>query len=204
MNIPLVLVLILIVVVISNEGFRRVHWREKYLFNPYAISKGRSVAGIFSHFWFHADWQHLLFNMFSLFTLGGVLEEKWVDEYTVVKGDGYFLAVYLFGGVAATLIPYYRHRDNPNYRSLGASGAVSAVVFAAILWEPTMKLSLLFIPIPIPAYWFGPLYLALEYYAMRRGNSNIANDGHISGALFGIFFVALLAPSKLSTFLSYF
>jgi membrane associated rhomboid family serine protease len=204
MNIPIVFVLIFLVVIISNEGFRRTYWRNKYLFNPYAISNGRSLEGIFSHFWFHADWQHLLFNMISLFMLGGLLEEIWVNEYSLIKGTSYFLAVYLFGGVAATVIPYYRHRNNPNYRSLGASGAVSAVVFATIIWEPNMRLGLLFIPIPIPAYLFGPLYLAFEYFAMRRGNSNIANDGHISGALFGILFVAFLEPLKITAFLSNF
>jgi membrane associated rhomboid family serine protease len=78
------------------------------------------------------------------------------------------------------------------------------VVFAMILWEPKMRLGLLFIPIPIPAYIFGPLYLLFEYIAMKRGNTGIANDGHISGALFGILFVLLLSPNKAYEFIDNF
>jgi membrane associated rhomboid family serine protease len=87
------------------------------------------------------------------------------------------------------------------YRSLGASGAVSSVIFALILWKPNLPLGILFIPIPIPAYIFGPLYLLFEYFAMKRGNTGIANDGHISGALFGILFVLLLSPNKAYEFI---
>lgn len=204
MKVSIVLMLILLVTVFSFEGFQRKYWRDEHLFNPYAISNGHRIGGVFTHFWFHADWQHLIFNMLSLFMLGNVLEYSWTQEFGKIKGTGLFLALYLFGGVAATIIPFFRHRYNPNYRSLGASGAVSAVVFAAIMWYPTMQLGLLFLPIPIPAYIFGPLYLLIEYYAMRRGNSNIANDGHLSGALFGILFALVLDPSKLNSFISNF
>ena len=204
MVISVVYLLILLVTLISYEGFRRQYWREEYLFNPYAISNGQKSLGVFSHFWFHADWQHLIFNMLSLFMLGSVLESFWISDFGYAEGSILFLILYLFGGVASTILPFFRHRYDPNYRSLGASGAVSAVVFAAIMWYPKMQLGLLFFPIPIPAYIFGPLYLAFEYYAMRRGNTQIANDGHISGALFGILFVLLLEPSKLGEFLNNF
>jgi membrane associated rhomboid family serine protease len=112
----------------------------------------------------------------------------------------HFAIVYFFGGIFASLFPYTRNHENQNYTSLGASGAVSSVVFAAILWNPTMKLALLFLPIPIPAYIFGPLYLAFEYFALRRGKGNIAHDAHIGGALFGILYVLLIEPSKGSEF----
>ena len=189
---------------ISYEGIRQVNWRDQYLYKPYDIAHGRSSFGIISHSWFHADYQHLIFNMLSLYMLGSALEKTWEDDYGFEKGIFLYLALYLFGGIAATVIPFFRHRNNPGYRSLGASGAVSAVVFATILWYPNMQLFILFIPIPIPAYLFGPLYLLFEFYAMKRGNTGIANDGHISGALFGILFVLLLSPSKASEFLSNF
>jgi membrane associated rhomboid family serine protease len=79
---------------------------------------------------------------------------------------------------------------------LGASGAVSAVIFASIIWNPSMQLGLMFIPIPIPAFLFGPIYLAIEYYAMRRGGTGIAHDAHLGGALFGIIYVLLLDFEK--------
>jgi membrane associated rhomboid family serine protease len=89
-----------------------------------------------------------------------------------------------------------KHQDNPAYRSLGASGAVSAVIFAAILWDPSMLLVIMFLPFPIPAYIFGPIYLAIEYFSMKRGGTGIAHDAHLGGAIFGILFVLLLNFEK--------
>ena len=119
-------------------------------------------------------------------------------------GMYYFIILYVSGGIAATLLPYYKHSDNSMYRSLGASGAVSAVVFATILWEPQLELMLMFIPIPIKAYVLGPIYLAIEYYSMRRGASGIAHDAHLGGALFGILFVLLIDANKGIEFLNIF
>ncbi len=198
------LLIIGLTALVSYEGIKRPYWREGFLFNPFEISKGNQLRGLITHSWFHADYQHLLFNMFSLFVLGGRLEQTWSLSLGDSKGIVMYVTLYLVGGLAATMIPYVRHRYNSGYRSLGASGAVSAVVFAMILWEPELPLGLLFIPIPIPAYIFGPLYLLFEYLAMKRGNTGIANDGHISGALFGILFVLLLAPNKAIDFIHIF
>mgnify|MGYP000942715496 CR=1 FL=1 len=115
-----------------------------------------------------------------------------------------FILLYLLGGVAATIIPYIRNEDNSSYRSLGASGAVSAVIFAAIIWNPTMSLGIMFFPFPIPAYIFGPIYLAIEYFSMRRGGTVVAHDAHLGGALFGILFVLLLNINKGKEFLDLF
>lgn len=201
MIISATLLIIGLTAVISYEGIKRPFWREGFLFNPYEISKGKKQWGLLTHSWFHADYQHLLFNMFSLFMLGGRLEQTWSLNFGESKGMVMYVVLYMMGGLAATMIPYIRHRHNSGYRSLGASGAVSAVIFAMILWEPDLPLGLLFLPIPIPAYIFGPLYLLFEYYAMKRGNTGIANDGHISGALFGILFVLLLMPNKALDFI---
>jgi membrane associated rhomboid family serine protease len=124
-----------------------------------------------------------------------------MNAFGSVLGSVYFVSLYLLGGIAATVIPFFRHRREVQYRSLGASGAVSAVIFACILWTPDLPLYVFFIPIAIPAYIFGPIYLAIEFYAMKRGKSNIANDGHLSGALFGLLFVLTLAPHKGMDFL---
>ncbi|NBV91271.1 MAG: rhomboid family intramembrane serine protease [Flavobacteriia bacterium] len=194
-------VILAITVFISYQGFNRTRWREQFLFSPYDVSQGNSFQGIFTHSWFHADWQHLLFNMFSFYALGSYLEQVWMNAFGSVLGSVYFVSLYLLGGIAATVIPFFRHRREVQYRSLGASGAVSAVIFACILWTPDLPLYVFFIPIAIPAYIFGPIYLAIEFYAMKRGKSNIANDGHLSGALFGLLFVLTLAPHKGMDFL---
>ncbi len=126
-------------------------------------------------------------------------------EYTYGNlGLYYYSTLYLLGGVSATILPYVRNSDNSMYRSLGASGAVSSVIFATILWNPQLELMLLFIPIPIKAYVLGPIYLLIEYYSMKRGGSGIAHDAHIGGALFGILFVLLIDSEKGVEFLDIF
>ena len=202
--ISIVIILIALNVLFSWQAFEKHELREKMLFIPYNVKHLNERYRLFSHSWIHADWQHLLFNMMSLYFLGQILSKQWNEIYGPEKGISLFILLYLIGGVAATIIPYLRNQDNSSYRSLGASGAVSAVIFAAILWNPTMKLMLIFIPIPIPAYLFGPIYLLIEYYAMRKVKSGIAHDAHIGGALFGILFVLLLNFEKGKSFLHLF
>ena len=142
--------------------------------------------------------------MASLYFLGDLILNNWIDLYGDIKGTGLFLFLYLAGGIAATIFPYFKNQDNSSYRALGASGSVSAVIFAAILWNPTMKLGILFIPFPIPAYIFGPLYLLIEYFAMRNIKTGVAHDAHLGGALFGILFVLFLNLDKGKDFVNLF
>jgi membrane associated rhomboid family serine protease len=154
------------------------------------------------HLFIHADVMHLAFNMMSLYFLGTILEQELIYTYGEVRGESHFFVIYVLGGLFATLIPYIRHQDNPSYKALGASGAVSAVIFAAIVWNPQMELMIMFLPIPIPAYIFGPLYIAFEYWADRRGGTGIAHDAHIGGAIFGILYVLIINIDKGKEFLS--
>ena len=117
-------------------------------------------------------------------------------EYGGIEGQLHFLILYVVGGLFATLIPYIRHHDDVSYKSLGASGAVSSVIFATILWVPDLPLNIFLIPIDIPAYIFGPMYLAFEYYQDRKGGSGIAHDAHIGGAIFGIVYVLIINFDK--------
>lgn len=172
------------------------------MYSAYLSKHKREHYRILSHILIHADASHLLFNMMSLYFLGTLLETSLVFTYGLVKGEVYFGMIYVLGGVFATLWPYLRNQDNPNYRSLGASGAVSAVIFATIIWMPKMELSLLFIPVGIPAYIFGPIYLALEYFLDKRGNTGIAHDAHIGGALFGVLFILIINIDKGKEFLN--
>ncbi len=159
---------------------------------------------LFTHFFIHADATHLAFNMLSLFMLGRMLEIELINKYGLFSGEFHLVILYFVGGVFATVIPYYRNQNNKHYRSLGASGAVSSVIFAGILWNPTMRLGLLFLPIPIPAYIFGPLYLLYEYWADKKGNTGIAHDAHIGGAIFGILYVLFINVEKGMEFINQF
>tara|TARA_Y100000385_G_C12947751_1_gene574104 strand:+ start:411 stop:1025 length:615 start_codon:yes stop_codon:yes gene_type:complete len=188
-------------VFISANSFNKENIIQKYVYTPYLVKYHKQYYRMISHVFFHADFTHLMFNMFSLFFLGEVLIKSFIGYYGSSTGMVHFAILYFIGGVFATLLPYFKNQDNSNYSSLGASGSVSAVVFGAILWLPNMQLGLLFFPFPIPAYIFGPLFLAFEYFALRRGRGNIAHDAHIGGALFGILYILLIAPEKGMNFL---
>jgi membrane associated rhomboid family serine protease len=192
----LVLIIIGITVLISFSVENKPDQKERMLFIPNRIKQSGEYHRLISSIFIHADLNHLAFNMLSLYFLGTLFEQQMISVYGVQLGSVNFILLYLLGGVASEIYPFIRHQDDSNYRSLGASGAVSAVLFATIFWNPTMDLFLFFIPVPIPAYIFGPIYLAFEYFAMKRGTTNIAHDAHIGGALFGILFVLLLNPNK--------
>ena len=192
----LVLIIIGITVLISFSVENKPEQKEKMLFIPNLIKHNGEYHRMISSVFIHSDLNHLVFNMISLYFLGNLFEQQLIEVYGIQLGSLNFVLLYLLGGIASEIYPFIRHQDDPYYRSLGASGAVSSVIFAAIFWNPTMDLYLFFIPVPIPAYIFGPIYLAFEYFAMKRGTTNIAHDAHIGGALFGIFFVLLLNPNK--------
>ncbi|MDA7762555.1 rhomboid family intramembrane serine protease [Crocinitomicaceae bacterium] len=203
MSIGITEIIVALTCLISWQALNNQNFQNQCMFIPYNVKHSNEYYRLLSHVLVHADFAHLAFNMISMFYLGKYLEMELVYEYGNL-GMYYFIILYLLGGLAATILPYSRNSDNSMYRSLGASGAVSAVVFATIMWNPQLELMLLFIPIPIKAYILGPIYLAVEYYSMRRGGSGIAHDAHIGGALFGILFVLLIDPNKGVEFLRIF
>ncbi|MDG1333557.1 MAG: rhomboid family intramembrane serine protease [Crocinitomicaceae bacterium] len=194
------------------------------MFIPYLVKRDKQYYRIGSHILIHGDWGHLIFNGIALYYLGDALlnlstgvyymtndlrdtfylDGGLIEYYGAVMGQIHFGLIFILGGLFASIIPYIRNADNPSYRSLGASGAVSAVIFAAILWNPELKLNLLFIPIDIPAYIFGPLYLLFEFFMDKRGNSGIAHDAHIGGAIFGVLYVLVLNFDKGKDFINLF
>jgi membrane associated rhomboid family serine protease len=146
---------------------------------------------------------HLIFNMLSLYMIGIYVEAEYAsNDVFGEKGKLFYVLLYVGGLVMSSLYSYEKHKNDSWYNALGASGAVSAVVFAFIILEPTARLSLMFIPIPIPAYLFGLLYLGVEYYMGKRGQSNIGHDAHFWGAVFGVIFTILLKPSLFHEFIS--
>lgn len=201
MSISLLTIILVSTVIISVNGFNNRSLLERWMYSPYDVKHHHAYERLIAHIWIHADILHLVFNMISLYFLGGYLEYQLIEYYGVFSGEVHFAILYLGGGLFSTIIPYYRHQDDSSYRSLGASGAVSSVIFATILWEPTLPLSFMFLPFAIPAYIFGPLYLAFEYWADKRGGTGIAHDAHIGGALFGIIYVLITNIDKGKFFL---
>jgi len=207
MVLNILVIIIAITALVSFSAFNNVQLRDKLIFSPYRVKHNNEYSRIVGHLFIHGDMTHLLFNMMSLYFLGDVLlnlyaipraniSDGLIASYGTLGGQIHFFALYFLGGLFATVIPYFRNQDNPNYLALGASGAVSSVIFAAMLWNPFMELQLFFIPIGIPAYIFGPLYIAFEIYQDRRGNSGIAHDAHIGGAIFGVLYVLIINIDK--------
>ena len=200
---PLIIIII-ITTLVSLHAMRDDRVFDTLHFSAYRIKHDKEYHRFITNILIHADLPHLIFNMFSLYFLGEILEYFLVATYGIVLGEFHFIAIYLVGGLFANIFAYVRHQDDSSYRSVGASGAVSAVIFAAIIWAPDIELMLMFIPIPIPAYIFGPLYLAFEYFAHKKGNTGIAHDAHIGGAVLGIVYVLILNIDKGKEFLGHF
>ena len=204
MSLSILMLILIITVVVSLNAMNNNSLKDKMMFIPYNCKHYKESYRVISHVVVHADFSHLLFNMMSLYFLGASLENQLIFEYGFMKGEFHFFVLYIAGALFSTIIPFARNQDNPNYRALGASGAVSSIVFAFILWNPTVKLSLMFIPIPMPAYVFGALYLGFEYYMDKKGNTGIAHDAHLGGAIFGIIYILIINIEKGKELLSLF
>ncbi len=190
MEITIHTVILATTVIVSLNAMNNASLKDRMMYVPYLCKRDHQYYRILSHLLIHADFTHLLFNMMSFYYLGKGLEFQFIERFGLLQGELYFLTLYLLGGLFATLIPYSRNQDNPGYRSLGASGAVSAVIFAFVLWNPNVQLLVMFIP--MKAWVFGFVYLAYEFYADKKGNTGIAHDAHIGGAIFGIIFILLI------------
>lgn len=191
--------LLVVTFLVSVRAFNDNELRYKFLFNPYLITHEKQWYRSFSHAFIHAHWPHLIFNMFVLYSFGISLEQKLINTYDA-KGYLYFGSLYLGGILFSNLYSLAKHKDNPGYNSLGASGAVMAVMFAFIMANPSAKLAMLFLPIPISAVIMGPLILAAEYFMAKRGGTGIAHDAHIGGAIFGIIYMIALDLDFLTNF----
>lgn len=156
---------------------------ERNLFRPHWLLRRREYATLISSGFIHADMSHLLFNAFTFWAFAFSLEQR--------IGTARFVWLYALGLLASDAGTWLKHRHNPGYRTLGASGAILAVLFASIVYFPGAAIFILPIPVPIPAPLFALSYLAFTYYASRQPRGRINHDAHLSGALAGIAFVVL-------------
>jgi len=196
---PVTSAIVLITVAVSLLAFSNPDINRMLIFNTYPIQRSNQWYRFFSHGLIHGDGLHLAFNMFSFWTFGGVVENAYLILFED-KGWIFYLLLYVLGLAMASIYSFYKHKDNPYYSALGASGAVSGVVFAFILIAPTQKLMLMLIPIPIPAFIFGGVYLIFSHVMAKRNMDNIGHDAHFWGAVWGFAFTACLKLDLLYSF----
>ena len=189
MEISITLIIIIATSIISFIAFSNHNLLDQFIFYPPAVRRGQ-IYRFFSCGLIHADWGHLIFNMIALYMFGEIVEMKFVGVFGPM-GKLIYLAMYILALAASVIPTYINNKDNYHYRSLGASGAVSAVIFAGILFHPLLGIGLFFIPIYIAGFLFGILYLVFSGWLDKRGGGNINHSAHIFGALFGIGFTII-------------
>lgn len=189
-------VIIIITVIISIAAWQSRPLLGRLIFYPPAVNKGQ-YDRLLTHGFIHADGMHLLFNMFTLYFFGSVIERFYINKF----GNLGFVAFYVLAIIVAILPTYARNKNNPRYSSLGASGAVSAVLFAYILFAPWNTLYL-FAVLPIPAIVFAIAYVAYSIWADRRGGGNINHSAHLFGAVFGVVATIAIEPGIIFHFLN--
>ena len=184
------LTLLVITVALSLFGFANKKVIDDFIFYPPAINKDNEWWRFITNGFIHADLGHLAFNMFSFYMFGDFVEKYFIVLFNE-KGKALYLAMYLTALIVCLIPTYIMQRSNKQYRSLGASGAVSAVVFAGVFLEPTIKIGLFIIPPIIPGFIFGPLYLFMTRYMSQRGGDNINHSAHFWGSVWGIGFLII-------------
>jgi len=189
MEISITLIIIIATSIISFIAFNNHKLLDQFIFYPPAVRRGQ-IYRFFSCGLIHADFGHLIFNMISLYLFGEAVESKFIEAFGP-WGKLVYLGMYVLALAASVIPTYINNKDNYHYRSLGASGAVSAVIFAGILFFPLAKLGLFFIPIYVAGFLFGIIYLFVSGWLDKRGGGNINHSAHIFGALFGVGFTII-------------
>lgn len=201
MQFSITLLLIAATALVSIGGFQDRRLFENLLMSPYLVRAESQWYRLVGHAFIHANWPHLLVNMFVLYSFGNYVEVLF-ERITAMPSTMYLL-LYFGGAVVASLPSMARHMNDPTYRAVGASGAVSAVLFAEIMLLPTQPVNIMFIPIDIPAWMFGVAYLAYSWYMDKQSGDHVAHDAHFYGAVFGILFTTVLEPDLLLHFGSF-
>ncbi len=184
------LIIIAITSIVSYLAFSNRALLDKLFFFPPAIAN-RGGYRLLSYGFIHADFTHLIFNMLTLYFFGTVIEQVFKTVFGVTLGSLFYLLLYISALVISIAPTWLQNRQNSNYRGLGASGAVSAIVFAYILINPMNFMGIMFIPIMLPAFLFGFIYIAISIYLSRNHSGNINHLAHITGGAYGILFLLI-------------
>lgn len=196
------LVIILLTVGVSILCFNGKPDIRKLLFNAWQVWHGKQWYRMLTYGLVHSGWGHLIFNMLTLYFFGPVVEQYFAVAFGAVTGAVLFAVLYVSAIAVSTVGDLLKYKDDYNYNAVGASGAVSAILFASILFEPKMGIYIFMIPIPIPGYIFAPLYLFYCWYMAKRNMDNIGHTAHFWGAVYGLVFPLVCRPAIFSHFLA--
>lgn len=199
MELSITVIIIIITSVISLYTMQKPDVLYKLMMNPYMITQRGQYYRLLTSGFIHKDHMHLIFNMFSFYFFGRQLE--YIFQYIFGPlGSVYFIVLYLLGIVVSDLPTLLKHRNNHSYNSLGASGAVSAVIFACILFMPLQDICLYGV-LCFPGFILGAIYLIYSYLSAKKSRDGINHDAHLYGALFGIIYCVVLYPESIKIFL---
>jgi membrane associated rhomboid family serine protease len=199
MNISATLILVIATVAISLLAWNNTELSRKWIFNPYTIAKYNQYFRFISSGFIHANWMHLLFNVFMLYMFGEIVERLFMQ---LMGGSGQiiFILFYLSAVIVSAISTFLKHKHNPGYNSLGASGGVSAILFSYIVFAPMQDLCLYGL-LCLPGIFWGAVYLIYSYYMARKPGDNINHDAHLFGALFGVIFTLIIYPQAITQLL---
>jgi membrane associated rhomboid family serine protease len=187
--------ILIVTIAASFYAWNQHNIYQKWMLNPYQIKHSKQYWRFITSGFVHLNYTHLFFNMFALYFFG-----QHVAYYFGAMGNQLLVVLYLSGIVISDIPTYLKYKDIPNYNSLGASGGVAAVLFSSIMFEPLNPIYIMFIPIGIPGFVLGTLYLIYSYYQGKRMSDNINHDAHLYGAIFGLVFTVLLRPGVIVSF----
>lgn len=199
MDITVTLIIIVATVGISLYSMGQSSLLYGFMMNPYMITHRNQYYRLVTSGFIHKDHMHLLFNMFSFYFFGTQLEYIFTYIFGGL-GEVYFIALYILGIIVSDVPTLLKHRNNHSYNSLGASGAVSAVIFACILFQPLQDICLYGV-LCFPGFILGAIYLIYSYMSAKKSRDGINHDAHLYGALFGIVFCIVIYPDSMRIFI---
>jgi membrane associated rhomboid family serine protease len=188
-----------ITVIISWYAFSKPEFVRKWILNPYRVQKDNEYYRFVTSGFLHADFTHILWNMFSLYFFGRIVEQYFGIIFGTA-GPYYFIAFYVLAIIISDVPSYFKHKSNPSYNSLGASGGVAAVIFASIIFQPIQNICIYFV-ICLPGFILGTVYVVWSYFKGKQANDNINHEAHLYGALFGIVFCLVMKPAVFGYFI---
>ena len=191
---PVASLIFVITIITTVMAFNNQELLSELILHPYSVARKKRIYTVITSGLIHGDWMHLAFNMFSYYFFAFQLEK--------LMGHWQFGLLYIASLILSDLPTVYKHRDDYQYRCLGASGAVSAVIFGSIMYNPTSEMLIMPIPVGIPAIIFGPLYLIYCYFSSKHGRDHINHDAHLYGALSGLIIVIIFNTHVVTHFIN--